>query len=146
MKTLSKKVNLFIDGKGKLNFFPFPMEVVTSGKYGNYEVVEQMAIDGDREAISAIEKLKEMTSRARSESGIYYKMQQKKSFNETKAKLYNVGVFKAVVVEFTAEISRNSKSRVDTFNENSDAFGKSYVKIPYTNEWMIINKKISINA
>lgn len=121
MKNFTKKEKAFINPEGRIEPFAFEIKMLTSGKYGNYEVVEQMAKDGDQQAVSAIEKLKDMTSRQRSESGIYYKLQQKPLFNETKGKLYGVTPFESVIVTYSSEF-KPTKSRIKCFERNAQWF------------------------
>lgn len=146
MKTLTTTKKLFLTENGELSFFAFPSEIMYDRRFGNYQIVEMMANNGDDDAKKAIEKLRGMSSRQCSESGIYYAMQQKKSFNQTKANMYGVKMYTPVTVEFSAEISRKSKSRISAFEYNADAHGKTFFRIPYTSEMMLINKKITING
>jgi hypothetical protein len=144
MKTLEKIFTAFQKDNGSLSFFEFDSDNTSSTNAcaGNYEIVEQMA-KKNTDYLERLDKLSNMTSRQRSESGIYYKMKLKHNddWNQAIFELTGKLPLKKVTVKCTASVTRISKSRLDTFRIHSHClnYPKFQTRIPYTKENMVLN-------
>lgn len=112
---------------------------------GNFKIVEQMASNGVESAISGFAKLQTMSSRERSESGIYYKLQQKKEWTIATEQLLGIAPNKAVTVTYTTTITKDTISRQRAFRYNSSIYGEAVktAKVDYCNETITITRTIS---
>lgn len=147
MKELIQTKKMFLNEHANtLHLFPFEIELITSGVASNYDVVLHMAQKGDVAAIKAIYQLSAMSSRQRSESGIYQRLQKSSGFLESKGELLGVRPYKAVSVTFTAQVDRVSISRKEAFVfamwasrlANSDF----EIKIKYVKKSMIVSNRV----
>lgn len=147
--TYATTEKMYQNEDGTLDYFQFDGPYISGGVVcNNFQVVKKMAADGFSPAISALNKLENMTSRERSESGIYWKMQQTGEWVAAKSALTGQIPRKAVIVQGTSIVSRNSVSRARHFRHmmlrySRTAAGSYTEKIPYCNEHMTITISIA---
>lgn len=143
MKTLETIKTAYLGSDNKMSFFQFETNL---GFAGNLETVEMMAKNGNDAAIKYLPILKNMSSRQRSESRIYYKLstQFEQEWVLAKSQLLNELPKQKIKVKYTADISRSSKSRIKTFNIYADIYSypERTIKISYCKEYMTIKCEI----
>jgi hypothetical protein len=143
--TYTRAEKLYLNPDGTLNYFQFGASNHAIPSVNNFHVVKKMAELGCEPAVSAVRKLEAMTSRERSESGIYWKMQNEYEtyFVAAKEQLLGIKALPKITVIFSAKVSRHSVSRERCFRSMC-AYHKNGVikRIPYTNELMVINMTV----
>lgn len=145
MTTLVRTHKAFINEQGELQYFQFSKTSAQKGHPSNFETVKFMAEKGYQPAVSGLAKLEKMTSRQRSESGIYHKLQHTKEWVEAVSEIIGEKPFTPVTVEFTAEVIKDTPARRRTFMSATfwmNAPEKQEVKALYTGENITIIKKI----
>jgi hypothetical protein len=114
-----------------------------AGSYTNFDVVNKMSENDYKPAKSALVKLKNMTSRERSESGIYWKLQKTDAWVIAQEQLHGTAAGTPVIVKITSTVSRDSISRQRKFESMvfwyKDRPGSHSDRIPYTKEIMTIH-------
>lgn len=148
METLSKTIQAYrCRTTGKPTSLQFTTVDRFIGGAGNFETVQQMARNEHPPAQRALERLLPMTSRQRSQSGIYWKLRTEHPNQWTKAteQLLGVPPNKPITMTFSAEVPRSSKSRLEAFHAMCypHVNDGTTVDVPYVKELMTINVKIN---
>ena len=149
MQTLTKKIKAYLNEDGKPCFDQFDFSASkNAGSITNYDIVKQMAANGSNAAKNAILRLEKMTSRQKSESGIYWNLKNIHSHDWVKALsdlLGGIEPRKRVDLLFTAQVKAATKSRLKTFGWLSASpyhYPQKTAKVPYCNELMTVECKI----
>lgn len=146
MATLTRTHKAYIQPNKVLTYDRFNFK---SGQslIGNMEIVKKMSENGLYTATTAYNKLVNMTSRQRSESGIYYRLSQRKEWGKAVYDLTGAVENKPVLITYSALVAKPSRARSLSFYANTHViYLEPVIEVPVKwckGEIMTIHKEVS---